>query len=380
MNILNRHIRLIRFNMKKYHYFLIRFLVVFLIHIIFKLFDLTFSSFAELSWRSLLFSIFFLTYWMVVWDLAIRIYQLGMGKWIGLKKKYGRLVWISLIEAVFAVFISALFNYLYQTGDSVIFNTSWTDVTMLNPDLVGDFHLLKELRINPELFYALLFFFILVYSLIIFIDLFRHVKDMEVSTALLKHENTQAKYQALKNQIDPHFFFNSLSVLSSLIYEDQDLSARYISHLSKLYRNILETESGKFTPLKKEIEELDSYLFLLRIRFNEAFKVEIHLSDETLVNTMIIPHTLQMLIENAVKHNAFTVEQPLLIRIEEDEDSIIVRNNTRSKRLLESGTKIGLHNIKNRYQITTGSEIVIIQSKQEFIVKLPKINHEHPNT
>ncbi|MBT3244918.1 MAG: sensor histidine kinase [Bacteroidetes bacterium] len=364
--------------MNKKQYLLIRFLMVFMIHVIFKLFDLSFSSFLEISWRSLTFSIFFLSYWMIAWEIASRIYQRGMGNWIGLKEKYGRLFWISILEMLFAVVMSILFNYLYQIGDWFIFNNSWTDVAVLNPELVGDFHLLKEINVNPELLYGLLIFFILIYSSIIFIDLFRHVKEMEVSTAILKHENTQAKYQALKNQIDPHFFFNSLSVLSSLIYESADESARYISHLSKLYRSILESGSGQFISLRQELEVLDSYLFLLRIRFNEAFKVNILLSDDTLNKTVIIPHTLQMLIENAVKHNALTTEQPLIIRIEEDESSIVIRNNIRPKRLLEPKSGIGLVNINMRYNMATNQKVEISNKNKEFKVKLPKINHEHP--
>jgi len=366
--------------MKKLHYLLLRLLVVFLIHIVIKLFDLSFTSVLELSWRSLVFSVFFIVYWMLAWELAGRIYEHGMGKWIGLKKKYGRLAWISLVELLLGIVLSILFNYLYQLGDSALFNISWNDVVMLNPELVGEFNLLKELSINPELFYGLLSLFILVYSSVIFIDLFRHVKEMEVSTALLKHQNTQAKYQALKNQIDPHFFFNSLSVLSSLIYENTEVSAQYISHLSKFYRKLLEADSGQFTPLRKELGELDSYLFLLRIRFNEALKVNISLLDETMANSLIIPHTLQMLVENAVKHNAFTVDQPLVVKIEEDSTSIVVRNNRRAKRLLESGTRIGLNNISKRYQITTNREVEIIESQKEFIVKLPKINNENTTT
>lgn len=366
--------------MRKNNYLLIRFLVVFVTHVIFKLFDLTFSSIFEISWRSLVFSIFFIAYWMIVWEFARRLYVRGMGHWIGLKEKYGRLIWISTIEILYAAFVSVLFNYIYQIGDWFIFKEIWTDVSMLNPDLVGDFHFLKDLRINPELFYALFFFFLMIYGLIIFIDLFRHMKEMEVSSAILKHENTQAKYLALKNQIDPHFFFNSLSVLSSLIYENQDESVSYVSHLSKLYRSILEVGSGQFIALQKELEVLDSYLFLLRIRFNEAFQVDNLLSDETISTRVIIPHTLQMLIENAVKHNALTLEKPLLIRIEEDENNIIVSNNIQAKRLLEPQTKIGLKNIIKRYQMASNREVRVIHTDKEFIVKLPKIDHEHSIT
>ena len=300
-----------------------------------------------------------------------------MSHWKGLKRKYAQLFWVSSLEILYAAFVSILFNYLYQIGDWFIFKEIWTDVSILNPELMGDFHHLKELRINPELFYALFFYFVLIYSLIIFIDLFRHMKDMEVSTAILKHENSQAKYLALKNQIDPHFFFNSLSVLSSLIHENQDESVRYVSHLSKLYRSILEIGSGQFIALQKELEVLDSYLFLLHIRFNEAFQVDNLLSDETLSTTVIIPHTLQMLIENAVKHNALTLEQPLRIRIEEDESYLIVSNNIQKKRLLESQSRIGLKNIKKRYQMASNQEVLVMSTNEEFIVKLPKISHEH---
>jgi len=363
--------------MPKRNYFFVRLLVVFVVHLIFKVFDLSFTSALEPSLRSLGFSIFFMIYWMGVWEVARWIYRKQMGNWIGKPKQYGKLTLVSTVILIFAVLTILIYNYWYLLSDYFIFGNTWNDIAVLNPEIMGDFTILKSLRINPELFYGLFLFIILAYGVIIFIELFNHVKEMEVSTALLQHENTHAKYQALKNQIDPHFFFNSLSVLSSLVHEDPGLSSTYISHLSKLYRNILESDTDRLITLQEELAILESYTFLLRIRFHEAFQLHIELSEASKNQVRVVPHVMQMLIENALKHNSFSADEPIDIYITENSDSLIVRNALRAKRLLQRSTHVGLSNIKNRYAIASESEVEVSTENGEFIVKLPKITHEY---
>jgi LytS/YehU family sensor histidine kinase len=202
----------------------------------------------------------------------------------------------------------------------------------------------------------------------------KNVKELEVIAAQQKKESITAQYTALKNQIDPHFFFNSLSVLSSLIYESTELSAEYISHLSKHYRYILEMHSDNVVTVDKELEYLDSYFFLLKIRHEDYIGLSIDLSEHTKSKCKILPHSLQMLVENAVKHNVFRKDTPLIVEILEDEDHIIVRNNLNKRRLLHESTGVGLQNIRKRYAIESNKDIIIEESDDYFVVKLPKLN------
>jgi LytS/YehU family sensor histidine kinase len=201
----------------------------------------------------------------------------------------------------------------------------------------------------------------------------KNVKEMEMIAARQKKESIAARYAALKNQIDPHFFFNNLSVLSSLIYESTELSADYISHLSKHYRYILETNTDSLVTIGKELEYLYSYFFLIKIRHQDCITLSVTLSDHTKSKSKILPHSLLMLAENAVKHNSFTKDNQLVIEILEDNEYIVVRNNMNKRKLLQESTGIGLQNMRNRYVIESSKEVIIEESSNSFLVKLPKI-------
>ena len=200
------------------------------------------------------------------------------------------------------------------------------------------------------------------------------MKELELIAAQQKKESITAQYNALKNQIDPHFFFNSLSVLSSLIYESTELSAAYISHLSKHYRYILEMNSDDLLAVEKELEYLESYLFLLNIRHPECIFLSIKLSDTTRSKCKVLPHSLQMLVENAVKHNVFKKENPLIIEIDEEAENLIIRNKVNRRKLLNDSTGIGLQNIKKRYAFESKKEVIFGETDQMFVVKLPKLS------
>lgn len=185
-------------------------------------------------------------------------------------------------------------------------------------------------------------------------------------------ENIQSKHKALRSQIDPHFFFNSLSVLTSLVYKDPDKSADYITQLSKVYRNILDKKKKNIVPLENELDLIESYMFLMKIRFGNNISFKINISDSGRINSYIPPNTLQLLVENAIKHNKCTSEKPLTILISEDDSFIYVENNLNKKRQLEASAGIGLENIKHRYELLKGKKVVINEDEEMFIVKLPK--------
>lgn len=191
---------------------------------------------------------------------------------------------------------------------------------------------------------------------------------------LVTQESIRFKYEALKTQIDPHFFFNSLSVLSGLIYKDVKLAAKYVSQLSKVYRNVLDKNVESLVTLANELQLLESYMFLINIRFGDNITIKIDLSAKSREGTFIPPNTLQLLMENAIKHNKCSKEEPLIITIAENESSIIVKNNLNERALLNESSGIGLENIKSRFNLLKDKKITINNNGEYFEVILPKYN------
>lgn len=186
----------------------------------------------------------------------------------------------------------------------------------------------------------------------------------------LQREYAQVRLQALKNQVNPHFLFNSLSVLSSLVHVSAETSDKFIQQLSKAYRYILDQKDIEWVTLKAELDFLDAYFFLLQIRFDKKIQLikEITL-DET--QYTLPPLTLQLLVENAVKHNKMSNLEPLVIKIYNEDDGLVVTNNVNKREQHESSTGIGLENIKKRYSFITDKKIEIIKGEHQFTVNIP---------
>ncbi len=200
---------------------------------------------------------------------------------------------------------------------------------------------------------------------------FNHVKQAENQAAMVQKELLLSKYEALKNQVNPHFLFNSFSVLSSLIHENQDLASEFLDKLSKMYRYMLDNRDNQMVSLKKEVQFMKSYIFLLKARHEESLQIDIDLDlDE---ESYYVPTlSLQMLIENAIKHNNFSKSNPLTIRIFNEEDGyLVVENELRTKKQEIQSTKVGLENIKNRYNYQSEKRVIISESDSHFTVKLP---------
>lgn len=197
------------------------------------------------------------------------------------------------------------------------------------------------------------------------------MRHMEVEQVRMQKELVRSQYESLKNQINPHFLFNNFSVLTALIHKDADLASDFVTQLSKTYRYILDNSDTEMISLSKELEILDSYLFLLKIRHEEGINVEQRITLDT--NRYNLPAlSMQMLIENAVKHNKFSKEEPLTIRIyNHTEKAIIVENVNKPKEAPTSTTKIGLENIRSRYNLKSSEQVVVYQSEDLFKVKLP---------
>ena len=190
-------------------------------------------------------------------------------------------------------------------------------------------------------------------------------------TELIQKELIAARFEGLKNQVNPHFLFNSFSVLTSLVETDPDQAVKFIAKLSDMYRYILENDEHDVVTIKQELSFVDDYIFLLEMRHQEGLIIE---KEFTLKNweAKVPPMSLQILVENAVKHNAFSPEEPLKILIKnEGEKFIVVQNPKRPKAELVHSTGIGLKNLSKRLSLSLKRGLEIIDDTKEFRVKLP---------
>jgi hypothetical protein len=186
----------------------------------------------------------------------------------------------------------------------------------------------------------------------------------------LTQEKLIFQYETLKSQVNPHFLFNSLNSLSSLVRSDPDLSEKFIQKLSSIYRNILENAEKELVPLSTEIELVGNYFYLQKIRDEE--KIELKMDFTETQHIQIPPVSLQLLVENALKHNSATRKQPLEITIHfEGLDKIVVRNNLQKKTQLNGSSKIGLKNLNERCRLILKREIEVLETEDEFVVKIP---------
>jgi two-component system LytT family sensor kinase len=199
---------------------------------------------------------------------------------------------------------------------------------------------------------------------------FGQLQEALLEAEQLKKEQVQSQLEMLKSQVNPHFLFNSLNTLASLIPEEPDLAVDFVRKLSKVYRYILEIRDFHTVPLQKELSALKAYHFLLQIRFGESLNVKIDIPDRYL-NEHILPLSLQMLIENAVKHNILSVHKPLWIEVFISNGRVIVRNNLQRKNQQTDSTGLGLQNIQNRYQLLGSQPVDVIVTTQSFSVSLP---------
>ena len=175
----------------------------------------------------------------------------------------------------------------------------------------------------------------------------------------------------LRTQVNPHFLFNSLNILSSLVHVNPDLSEQFIEHLSRLYRYILEQKDRPLLSLRTELDLLDSYAFLLNIRFGDKFSLQIHLDPADIDRYNIAPLTLQLLVENAVKHNRMSAKEPLVVTISRDSDYLLVKNRLQRRPNPEPSTGTGLNSIVNRYALLGESPVIAGEEGEEFVVRVP---------
>ncbi len=210
------------------------------------------------------------------------------------------------------------------------------------------------------------------------IQFFKSWREVAINEERLKREAISLQYKALKNQVNPHFLFNSLNALTSLVYQDQDTAVKFIKQLSDVYRYVLEQKDNELVEIAEEINFVKKYVYLQKIRFGENLKIEIDVPAKT--NNVVAPLSLQMLVENAIKHNTTSSEKPLTIQVLRENGYIIVKNNLQRKSVVKDSGGIGLDNIRARYQHLTDLEFLVEETANEFIVKIPVIGKKGTTT
>lgn len=205
---------------------------------------------------------------------------------------------------------------------------------------------------------------------------FKKWKTAAVQQEKLKHEHLALQYDTLVNQVNPHFLFNSLNSLTALIDKDPDKAGQFVKKLSEIYRYVLDQNVNELVPVESELKFLESYIFLQKIRFAENLIISI---DVTPVwKREVIPLSLQMLLENAIKHNIISKDRPLHIEIySTDEDYIVVKNDNQKKTTIDGSTGLGIENIKKRYEFFTSKPVKTIENQEYFMIELPTIKPEN---
>ncbi len=191
---------------------------------------------------------------------------------------------------------------------------------------------------------------------------------------MFKRESLHAQLNALKTQVNPHFLFNNLNTLCSIIPENPKQAVDFVQQLSKVYRHILEVKDEKSILLKDELDVLNAYTFLLKTRFDKNLEVNINIPPEKLIQK-IVPLSLQILMENAIKHNIVSSEKPLQINVFTENGSLVVSNNLQIKNQLNESTGIGLDNIRNRYKLLSEKPVKVTASETNFTVSIPLIDN-----
>ncbi|MEO1012998.1 MAG: histidine kinase, partial [Bacteroidota bacterium] len=210
---------------------------------------------------------------------------------------------------------------------------------------------------------------------VVFFNLFyfsmKQKEEIEEQLNNLKREMLASRYSSLKSQISPHFLFNSLNTLTSLMYEDRDLASDFVTRLASSYRYILDNGEHDLVALEKELVFLDSFIFMMKVRHREAVKIEMNIQVDPSIH-MIPTLALQMLVENALKHNVYSKERPLQIVISSIEnEALVVKNNLQKRNLPEETTQLGIKNIKKRYAFYTNKAVLVREEEDFFEVIIP---------
>ncbi|HSQ46732.1 MAG TPA: 2TM domain-containing protein [Lutibacter sp.] len=293
---------------------------------------------------------------------------------------------LTAINGYFFYFLDSKFDWKMNTKKRLILGASGSVmITMIGLALLRFVTLVVilgkpvERFINDEnatSYYTFGLVITLIVSLVFHtIYFYKALTEKKVKEQQIVAKTETAKYESLKSQIDPHFLFNSLNVLTSLIGENPKLAEKFTTKLSKVYRYVLEQKNKDLIELDEELHFAKTYMELLTMRFENAVTFEIpdKASDS---DYKILPLSLQLLLENTIKHNVVSEENPLKVTIREENGYLVVSNNFNPKATIENGTKIGLKNIIDRYHLITLKKVLVEKTNENFIVKLPLLTQK----
>ncbi|WP_412985946.1 2TM domain-containing protein [Pontimicrobium sp. IMCC45349] len=292
---------------------------------------------------------------------------------------------ICIVNSYFFDYINTKVNWArYKKYRFVIGFLGSIAITLVTLFIIRVFHNLvlegetwEEFITNESAeFYLISLVITLVISL--FFHAFYYYKEMQKSK--IKEQKViagtaSAKFDALKNQLDPHFLFNSLNVLSSLIDENPDSAQKFTTALSKVYRYVLEQKNKDLVTVDEELEFAKVYMSLLKMRFEDSIIFEIP-EKASNPESKVVPLSLQLLLENAVKHNMVTSSKPLHIKIVESNGELIVENNLQPKQIVKKSSGVGLDNIRQRYNLLTERKVKINQEAKRFAVAIPMLTKQ----
>ena len=312
-----------------------------------------------------------------------------------------------LISGMYTFFIGLGNGFLNDYLDSKF---SWTDETrkrtiaaivgtlVMNIALVYFCNYLNFIVIqgkNPEKFFNgemnFINWFFINFAIMIsaighargFMAAWKNSTKKEVVEQKLIAKSANAQFESLKNQLDPHFLFNSLNVLDSLIEENPVQAQRFTNSMSKIYRYVLEQKDKELVSVEEEIDFAKTYCELLKTRFEDAVTFDFNISEED-KKGFVVPLSLQLLLENSIKHNFATSSKPLNIKIFTEKGNLIIENNLQTRELPNKSTGVGLANIVSRYNLLTERNVFVEKSEAFFRVKLPilteKLNPMNPYT
>ena len=217
--------------------------------------------------------------------------------------------------------------------------------------------------------YGIIFLMIAIYESIYF---YYQLKLTIEEKEEVRRAQLHSELEGLRNQVNPHFLFNSLNTLMNIVAEDQKLAISFLKKLSKVYRYVLDSRREQLIALATEMEFMESYIFLQKERFQSSLQIVINVPQEAM-KLQIIPLAMQILFENAVKHNIVSSKKPLMIKVYQEGDYLIIENNLQLKNVVMPGTKVGLENVRTRYSLFTEKEVRVVNDGKKFSVALPLI-------
>ena len=324
--------------------------------------------------------------WIGIFVLAVIIMQLD-GDHLDTEPIWYQYLVAWLFTAVYwngAFLIFMMFRKIYPEIHNTTVRLALTYVVLFVWMTVGGVpvKLLLGLMEVSELFKGQTYFKFLAMNLVIALIVgtlyetvffFENWKEAIKQNEELKNQQIRMQFEVLQNQMSPHFLFNSLNTLTTLISENQEVATEFTVKLADVYRYILQNKERELVTLEEEVQFAKDYVYLLKMRYPENLEVSFQV-DEMALHWHIAPLTLQMLIENCIKHNVVSRANPLHIKVYQDEhNEIVVKNTIKLKSVIEGSTKTGLENIKKRYEYLGGREVKIEAGNEDFVVTIPLI-------